>query len=115
MTVRGLPRDRFMGNEEARSSVLLAGQGRASRANTSVRTDETESKRPEQTQMLRRSRSGPQRGRAHMTATAPIGTLPPQHMRALARANEVRLARAELKRKVADEDVEVADVILDCP
>ena len=30
------------------------------------------------------------------------GTLaaPPQHLRALARANEVRLARAELKRRV---------------
>jgi hypothetical protein len=50
-----------------------------------------------------------------MNATAPIATTPPQHMRALARANEVRLARAELKRKVADEEVEVADVILGCP
>jgi hypothetical protein len=49
------------------------------------------------------------------TATAPLATLPPQHMRALARANEVRLARAELKRKVAVEEVEVADVILECP
>ena len=57
-----------------------------------------------------------------MNATAPIATLPPQHatlppqhMRALARANEVRLARAELKRKVADEELHVADVILQCP
>jgi hypothetical protein len=50
-----------------------------------------------------------------MNATAPIVSLPPQHMRALARANQVRLARAELKRKVADEHVEVADVILECP
>jgi hypothetical protein len=50
-----------------------------------------------------------------MNATAPIATIPPQHMRALARANEVRLARAELKRKVADEEVEVAEVILECP
>ena len=49
-----------------------------------------------------------------MTATA-TATLPPQHMRALARANEVRLARAELKRKVADEEIEVASVILECP
>ena len=50
-----------------------------------------------------------------MNATAPIATRPPQHMRALARANEVRLARAELKRKVAGAAVEVADVILRCP
>jgi hypothetical protein len=36
-------------------------------------------------------------------------------MRALARANQVRLARAELKRKVALEQLEVAQVILECP
>jgi hypothetical protein len=36
-------------------------------------------------------------------------------MRALERANEVRLARAELKRKVAAGAVRVADVVLDCP
>jgi hypothetical protein len=36
-------------------------------------------------------------------------------MRALARANEVRLARAELKRKVALEELDVAEVILHCP
>jgi len=36
-------------------------------------------------------------------------------MRALARANEVRLARAELKRKVAAEEVDVAEVIMRCP
>jgi hypothetical protein len=50
-----------------------------------------------------------------MNATAPVATLPPQHMRALARANQVRLARAELKRKVAVDEVDVADVILSCP
>jgi hypothetical protein len=50
-----------------------------------------------------------------MNATAPIATLAPQHMRALARANQVRLARAELKRKVAVQAVDVADVILHCP
>jgi hypothetical protein len=62
---------------------------------------------------------GPLRDRngeiAHMNATAPIATLTPQHMRALARANQVRLARAELKRKVAVQEVNVADVILNCP
>src|ERR1044072_4667169 len=45
------------------------------------------------------------------TATAPA----PQHMRALAQANRVRLARAELKRQVADGDVDVAGVVLECP
>ncbi|MGH2832484.1 MAG: hypothetical protein ACRDK2_06875 [Solirubrobacteraceae bacterium] len=36
-------------------------------------------------------------------------------MRALERANKVRLARAELKRAVAIGEVDVAEVILDCP
>jgi hypothetical protein len=39
----------------------------------------------------------------------------PQYMRALERANKVRLARAELKRRVAVGEVDVAEVILDCP
>ena len=39
----------------------------------------------------------------------------PQHMQALARANRVRLARAELKRSIARGDLEAADVIRDCP
>src|SRR5882762_8919838 len=50
-----------------------------------------------------------------MHATTPSAPLPPQHMRALTRANQVRLARAELKRSVAVEKIEVADVILECP
>jgi hypothetical protein len=45
------------------------------------------------------------------TATAPA----PQHMRALARANRVRLARAELKRQVGTGELTVAEVILSCP
>ena len=40
---------------------------------------------------------------------------PPQHMRALERANAVRLARAELKRKVALDQIDVAGVVLNCP
>jgi hypothetical protein len=36
-------------------------------------------------------------------------------MRALERANKVRLARAELKRRVASGELDVAEVILDCP
>jgi len=39
----------------------------------------------------------------------------PQHMQALARANRVRLARAELKRSIARGDVEVAEVVRECP
>jgi hypothetical protein len=45
------------------------------------------------------------------TATAPAA----QHLRALAQANRVRLARAELKRQVAEGDTPVADVVLSCP
>ena len=47
-----------------------------------------------------------------MDATA---TAAPQHMRALMQANRVRLARAELKRQVADGVRSAADVVLDCP
>jgi hypothetical protein len=36
-------------------------------------------------------------------------------MRALERANQVRLARAELKRRVATGELEVSEVILECP
>jgi hypothetical protein len=36
-------------------------------------------------------------------------------MRALAQANRVRLARADLKRQIAEGEITVADVILDCP
>jgi hypothetical protein len=45
------------------------------------------------------------------TAMAPAA----QHMRALAQANRVRLARAELKRQVAEGETSVADVVLSCP
>ena len=39
----------------------------------------------------------------------------PQHMRALDRANRVRLARAELKREIAEGSRTVADVVAECP
>jgi hypothetical protein len=39
----------------------------------------------------------------------------PQHMLALQRANAVRLARAELKRRVAEGDLSAAEVILEAP
>ena len=45
------------------------------------------------------------------TATAPAA----QHMRALAQANRVRLARAELKKQVAEGEASVAEVVLECP
>jgi hypothetical protein len=45
------------------------------------------------------------------TATAPAA----QHLRALAQANRVRLARAELKRQVAEGETTVSDVVLTCP
>jgi len=38
-----------------------------------------------------------------------------QHLLALARANRVRLARAELKRQIAAEEISASQVILDCP
>ncbi len=46
-----------------------------------------------------------------MTATQ----LAPQHMRALEQANRVRLARAELKREVAEGEASAAGVIRACP
>ena len=44
-------------------------------------------------------------------APAPI----PQHMQALARANQVRLARARLKREVMSGARRADEVILECP
>jgi hypothetical protein len=49
-----------------------------------------------------------------MNATATIAPVGRQQMRALQRANEVRLARAELKRRVAFGKIDVAEVILHC-
>ena len=49
-----------------------------------------------------------------MHATATIAPAP-QHLMALQRANEVRLARAALKRLVRQGRVQVAEVILACP
>jgi hypothetical protein len=50
-----------------------------------------------------------------MNATATVAPAGPQYMRALERANKVRLARAELKRRVSTGELSVAEVILDCP
>ena len=52
-----------------------------------------------------------------MSAVAPavMGSGAPQHLSALARANRVRLARAELKRRIADGEISAGDVVLACP
>jgi hypothetical protein len=53
-----------------------------------------------------------------MGDTATIDAAPdaaPQHLRALEQANRVRLARAELKRRVATEEISVVEVINECP
>ncbi len=47
--------------------------------------------------------------------TATASTEVPQHLRALERANKVRLARAELKRAIARGDMEAAEVVRGCP
>jgi hypothetical protein len=48
-----------------------------------------------------------------MTQTATVTKEPQQRMRALERANEVRLKRAELKRRIANGHLTAADVILE--
>jgi hypothetical protein len=50
-----------------------------------------------------------------MNATATMVSAGPQRMRALERANQARFARAELKRRVAQGDIKVAEVILTRP
>lgn len=39
----------------------------------------------------------------------------PQRLKALERANEIRLARADLKRRIAEGEVSVAEVLRDVP
>ena len=48
-------------------------------------------------------------------ASATMLYAPPQHVQALQRANEVRLARARLKRDIGSGAVSVAEVILNSP
>jgi hypothetical protein len=51
-----------------------------------------------------------------MDAATTIAPAPmPQHMQALARANQVRLARARLKREVMSGALRADDVVLQCP
>ncbi len=50
-----------------------------------------------------------------MTQTTSPAAPEPQRLRALERANEIRLARACLKRQIARGEVTAAQVLLDCP
>ena len=50
-----------------------------------------------------------------MTASATMAPARPQHLQALSRANQVRLARAQLKRRVSCGAISVSDVILESP
>jgi hypothetical protein len=49
------------------------------------------------------------------TTTNASRTQAPQHIQALARANRVRLARAELKRSIARGDTDASSVVRECP
>jgi hypothetical protein len=49
------------------------------------------------------------------TSGLPTTSPGPQHLQALQRANRVRLARAELKRRIAEGEVTAAEVILTAP
>jgi hypothetical protein len=50
-----------------------------------------------------------------MPAASTVIHAPPQHMQALAHANRVRLARASLKRSVLAGQLDVMQVIRNCP
>jgi hypothetical protein len=47
--------------------------------------------------------------------TAIPAAIAPQHMRALAHANRVRLARAELKRSIKSGGTDPAEIVRHCP
>src|SRR3954454_12875331 len=49
-----------------------------------------------------------------MTSSATIARAP-QHLQALHRANEVRLARADLKRRIAEGELSPGQIVLACP
>jgi hypothetical protein len=49
------------------------------------------------------------------TTIAPAPSQAPQHMQALAEANRVRLARAQLKREVGAGEIDTAAVVRECP
>jgi hypothetical protein len=50
-----------------------------------------------------------------MSAASTVAPARPQHMKALAHANRVRLARASLKRAILANQIDVTAVVRDCP
>ena len=62
----------------------------------------------------RTSRKAPEAPSPPAVADHPA-VVEPQHMQALARANEVRLARARMKREIASGERAVLDVVRNCP
>ena len=50
-----------------------------------------------------------------MSAASTVAPAPPQHMQALAHANRVRLARASLKRAILSNQIDVTEIVRDCP
>jgi hypothetical protein len=50
-----------------------------------------------------------------MSAATTVAPAPPQHMQALAHANRVRLARASLKRAILANQLDVTEVVRNCP
>ena len=48
-------------------------------------------------------------------ATTAVAAIAPQHMKALAHANRVRLARAELKRAIKSGRADASEVVRGCP
>ena len=63
----------------------------------------------------RRISSRAEESTARRSPTTEMEPSEAQHMKALARANEVRLARAALKREVAAGNRSALEVVLDCP
>jgi len=54
----------------------------------------------------------PERSQLPAQPEQPPDSTPPQHLRALQRANQIRLARAEIKRRIAVGELSVVDVLL---
>ena len=50
-----------------------------------------------------------------MPVASTVAPAPPQHMQALAHANRVRLARASLKRAILANQLDVKEVVRNCP
>jgi hypothetical protein len=50
-----------------------------------------------------------------MHSSAMVGARDQQHLRALEHANRVRLARADIKRRIAAGQLSAAEIILSCP